>query len=210
MKEVKKTIGILDLESSSVLSKKDKYADLKDEEILARSSEEPELFSVIVDRYENAFLRKGRLILRSDEDAEDAVQEAFVKIYIAAKRFKPVPGASFSSWAYKIFLNHCFSMYKRRKVEKNLIGRLDPEMAEFLGSDQETENLEKKLDTDVLVSAVSKLPNILRRVLTMHFIEGKPQWSIAEAEGISLGAVRARIFRAKKELKKNQLNIKII
>ena len=83
----------------------EKYSYLKeakDEEILALSQIEPDIFELIIARYESAFIRKAKSILTNDEDAQDVVQEAFVKIYVAGKRFKVVEGASFSSWGYKM------------------------------------------------------------------------------------------------------------
>jgi RNA polymerase sigma-70 factor (ECF subfamily) len=141
-------------------------------------------------------------ILKDEDDAKDAVQEVFVKIYLGIEKFKKMEGASFSSWSYKILLNHCFSVYKKKKYEQSLTHKLDlDEMADIFPSERDSEHFENKLTFNALLSAISKLPNILRKVTVMHFIEGKPQKFIAKQEGISLGAVRARIFRAKDKLR---------
>ena len=63
---------------------------------------DPELLGVLIDRYEAAFLRKARSILYSPEEAEEAVQDVFTRIYVYADRYQPQEGASFSSWAYAI------------------------------------------------------------------------------------------------------------
>src|SRR3989338_2299425 len=77
----------------------------RDEDILRTSVKHPEFFSVLIDRYQDAFLRKALSIIKSREDAEDIVQEAFAKIYLNASRFVLQDGASFKSWGYKILLN---------------------------------------------------------------------------------------------------------
>ena len=79
---------------------------------------------------------------------------------------------------------------------------LDPEIQELVPSKAEIDSFEQKLDTDYVLSLISKLPVLLGRVLRLWSVEGKSQKDISKIEGISLGAVRARIHRAKKELKK--------
>lgn len=193
------------LDDSITLSSADKRTD---EEILALSVINPDTFSVIVDRYEEAFLRKTRQIILNDPDmARDIVQEAFVKIYVNAKKFKVQEGASFKSWGYKILINTCFTKYKKIKNEKVFLADLDPEIQELVPSKADYDSFEQKLDTDYVMSFISKLPVILGRVLRFYSVEGKSQKDIAKIEGISLGAVRARIHRAKKEIKKMDLNM---
>ncbi|MSU55328.1 MAG: RNA polymerase sigma factor [Candidatus Taylorbacteria bacterium] len=179
----------------------------KDEEILALSVTVPDAFSVLVDRYEEAFLRKANhIILNDPETVRDIVQEAFVKIYLNASKFKVQEGASFKSWGYKILINTCFTKYKKIKGERVYLADLDPEIQELVPSKEEGVLHEQRLDTDYVLSLISKLPVILGRVLKLYSVEGKAQKDIARIEGISLGAVRARIHRAKKELKKIGIN----
>jgi RNA polymerase sigma-70 factor (ECF subfamily) len=115
-------------------------------------------------------------------------------------------GASFKSWAYKILINTCFTKYNKLKIERVHLSDLDPELQELVPSKEESALFEQKLDTDYVLSLISKLPVILGRVLRLYSVEGKAQREIAKMEGISLGAVRARIHRAKKELKKMESN----
>src|SRR3989338_6857424 len=74
------------------------FSTLPDAEVLARSQKEPELFAVLVRRYEAPLLRRARKILFSQEDAEEAVQDAFTKMYLDAEKYSVQEGASFSSW----------------------------------------------------------------------------------------------------------------
>ena len=70
----------------------------KDHELLAESLENPSVFALLVDRYEEPFMRKIISITHSKEDAQDIVQEAFVKMYLNAKKFQLRESAAFSSW----------------------------------------------------------------------------------------------------------------
>lgn len=178
-----------------------------DEEILAISLKNPSFFEVLVSRYEGALLRKAKSILHSEEEAEDVVQDAFVKAYINAGKFKKVEGASFKSWIYKILINTCFTKYQKLKKEKKYTHDLDPEIAELVTDKYHVKNYDEKLDTDYLLSLISKLPNLLRKPVTMHFIEGKAQKDIARSEGVSENVIRTRIHRAKKFLKKMTVDI---
>jgi len=181
-----------------------------DEELLHLSLSNPSVFSLLVERYQGAFLKKGKQILKNPEEAEDAVQEAFVKIYINAGVFQKKEGASFKSWAYKIFLNQCFTVYKKLKTERDFFSQFDQEMVELIPDRSISLEHEKKLTADYLLSAVSKLPDVLCQVLSLHFIQDKPIKEVAGLLGISEGAVRTRIFRAKKELREKKLEYNLL
>lgn len=172
-----------------------------DEEILSRSFNKPHLFEALIDRYQEAFLRKAFYILGNREAAEDAVQDAFVKIYRNARRFVPVPGAGFKSWAYRILVNTCFTAYKKRKNEGQFLADLEPEIQELVADRGAGETRERELNRDEVESFLKELSPGLAEPMRRHFIEGKPHAEIAKKMDISEGAVRARVHRAKQELK---------
>ena len=173
-----------------------------DEEILERSVTNPRLFEYLVDRYQEAFLRKALYILKDKEAAVDAVQDAFVKMYRNAARFTPEPGAGFKSWGYRILVNTCFTAYKKRKNEGVFLRDLEPEFQELVADRRVMEEQEHELNRDEVRSFLQKLPDGLSLPMRLHFLEGKPHADVAKAMGISEGAVRARVHRAKAELKK--------
>ena len=80
----------------------DKAADWDDDLLLEASQTSPWLFTVLVQRYEEPFLRKAKSVVRNPLDAEEVVQDAFTKIYVNAHKYQPQSGAKFSSWAYRI------------------------------------------------------------------------------------------------------------
>ena len=170
---------------------------LTDAEVLARSRREPELFAVLVRRYEAPFLRRARAILRSPEDAEEVVQDAFTKIYLYADKYQPQEGASFSSWAYTVLTRVAFTRYAARRKEWGRVVELETEHYESL-PDERAEFLEDLSIRDEVVAALAKLPETAARVLRLQFIEGKSQEEIAASEGFSVPAVKTRVHRAKK------------
>jgi RNA polymerase sigma factor (sigma-70 family) len=178
-----------------------------DEAVLALSVHQPAFFSVIVGRYQDAFMQKARNILRNEEDACDVVQEALVRIYAAAPRFRVQEGARFSSWAYKILINQCFTMFKKRKHEIAQLAALDADLAEVLPDAHEMAEREQRMSAEYLLSLISRLPAMLGQAVRLHFIEGKPQKEIAAMEGVAEGTIRARIHRAKQELRKMHITL---
>jgi RNA polymerase sigma-70 factor (ECF subfamily) len=177
---------------------------LSDEELLTLSFERPAVFGLIVDRYQEPFLRKIRGIIEPESrviNAEDVVQETFVKIYLKGRSFNPQPGASFKSWAYKILLNTCFTAYQKAKKERSRYIELDPEISELVADQDDTER-ERVLDTDFLLSIFSRLPNAMGKIADLYFIQGKSHKQIAELERVSVGAVRTRIHRARRAIEK--------
>lgn len=172
-----------------------------DEEILALSINQPYLFGILLDRYQTAFLRKAESVLGNREDAEDITQETFVKIYRYADKFQVQEGASFKSWGYKILLNTAFTRYQKTKKRRSAIFNPEPEWYEAM-ADTKTQQFEKVETKDYLASVFARMPEHLSKVLKLYFIEGRPQEEIAQIEGVSLGAIKTRVHRAKKEFKK--------
>jgi len=175
---------------------------LKDEEILALSLEQPALFRILVSRYQEAFIRKALGIVRQREEAEEIVQETFVKIYFNGKKFKKMDGIEFKSWAYRILVNTAISRYRKisRKWQAESNDPLDLETAS--DSALSTENIileseNKSLTADLL----SRLPKPLARLVSLYYIEDKPYKEIAEQEGLTMAALKMKLFRAKKLLK---------
>ena len=173
---------------------------LTDAEILARSQREPELFAVLVRRYEASFLRRARSILRSPEDAEEVVQDAFTKMYLYADRYQPQEGASFSSWAYTILNRVAYTKYQTNKAARSERIELEPEHYESL-KDSKAEFLEDLSVRNEVIAALSRLPEAAARILRLQFIEGKTQEEIAASEHLSIPAVKTRVHRAKKLFK---------
>ncbi|HWB33973.1 MAG TPA: RNA polymerase sigma factor [Candidatus Paceibacterota bacterium] len=172
-----------------------------DEAVLAASLAHPGLFARLVRKYEEPFMRKARSIVRDEAEAEDIVQEAFTKIYLNAKRFRPVEGATFSSWGYRILINTALTHYARRKREGARTAELDEEIWALI-PDKDLRQFEKKEFSDEVASVLSRMSPLFAAALAGFFLEGKSQEEMAVQEGVSVGAIKTRVHRAKKEFKK--------
>ena len=174
---------------------------LTDAEILARSQKEPDLFALLVRRYEAALLRRAKAILRSPEDAEEVVQDAFTKMYLYADKYHMQEGASFSSWAYTILNRVAYTKYRVKSIERGKRAELLPEHYESL-PDARAEFLEDLSVRNEVIAALAKLPEAAAKILRLQFIEGKSQEEIAASEDLSIPAVKTRVHRAKRLFKK--------
>lgn len=173
---------------------------VSDDEIIARATVQPWLFQVLVERYQDAFLRKAKSIVFNELDAEEIVQDAFTKIYLNAHRYQPQAGAQFTSWAYRILMNTAFTRYQKLVKEGQRFSQLDPEFEQFIGERSEhTGFMEQR---DAIERILAKLPGHFAQVLRLHYLERYSHQDIADTTGENAGTVKARIHRAKDAFRK--------
>jgi len=178
----------------------DSVKELADEAILMRVQREPWLFTAILERYQAPFLRKTKTIIFNEQDAEEVVQDAFTKIYINAHRFEVREGAKFSSWAYTILVNTALTRYQKCVKEGKRTILLDPEYFELMGEMKEHSGFNH--DKDAIERVLVRLPGHFARVLRLHYLEHWSHKDIADESGETVGAIKARIHRAKAEFRK--------
>lgn len=174
----------------------------KDEEILKLALKKPSFFGLLVDRYQDSFLRTAQKILNHKEEAEDAVQDSFVKLYLNANKFKKMKGASFKSWAYKILINTSLTRYKKLKREWMLFERLDLKFYDKFISG-EVNDFESEADAKMIIDNILKdIPDNLRNAFKKYYLDDRPQKDIAREEKVSLAAIKMKLFRARRFFKK--------
>ena len=186
----------------------DSAHNLTDEEILLRAKAQPWLFRVLLDRYQDAFMRKALRIVYNQLDAEEVVQDAFTKIYLHAETFEYKEGAKFSSWGYRILMNTAFTRYQKLKKEGQRFTAIDPEFESFIGERSNHNGFEEKRDAVDRVLAV--MPGHFARVLRLHYLERWSQDDIARELGEATGTVKARIHRAKAAFRKEAGDIDLL
>ena len=173
----------------------------EDEEVLAKSQGSPWLFSILVDRYQEPFLRKARSVVRDPLDAEEVVQDAFTKIYVNADKYEPQAGAKFSSWAYRILMNTAFTRYQKLVKNNQRFSAMDPEYEQLYGEMKEHSGFEEKKDG--VGRILERMPGHFAFVLKLHYLERWSHQDIADETGENVGTIKARIHRAKAAFKKH-------
>ncbi len=131
--------------------------------------------------------------LGNASDAEDAVQETFLKIHRAATTF--TGEASFSTWAYRILVNTCYDALRRRKrrVEETNLDDATETAVRTAPNVDDTKRM-------ALRRMLDELPEQRRAVFTLFEIEGLSHAEIAAILGISEGNSKWILFATKKEL----------
>lgn len=178
----------------------DEAKDWEDEQILAESQSSPWLFAILVERYQAPFMRKVRSIIHDPQDAEEVVQDAFTKIYLNADKYEPQSGAKFSSWAYRILINTAFTRYQKLVKKNERFATMDPEYEQHYGAWALHEGFNEK--GDIIERVLAKLPGHFAEVLRLHYLERWSHQDIADETGEQVGAVKARIHRAKAAFRK--------
>ena len=164
------------------------------EEIKRGSLEE---YRYIVQKYQKPIFKYCFHMLGSVEEAEDAVQEVFIKAYQKLDYYKV--GTSFSSWLYKIAYNHCVD-YLRKKKHFSFVPLLDGIISDY---DTTAFPFEKDELSLLLQKAISMLSPEDKTVLMMRVLEEKSYEEIASILGKRLSTVRKKYERARKKVKQN-------
>jgi RNA polymerase sigma-70 factor (ECF subfamily) len=161
-----------------------------DEESIIRRCQEGDLmaYRAIYERYEQPLLRTALRVLSQKQDAEDAVQEAFLKLHRSINNYKK--GSKFSTYLFRILLNSCFDILRKR----NRAGFNTREIEDlpYYPSHESYFNIER---------AIEALPQQMRICFILFAVEEFGQEEIAQILNKSLGTVKATVHRAKARLR---------
>ncbi len=178
-------------------------ADVSDLNIINRiRAGDIQAFEEIVTKYRHRVYNLCRYMTGSARDAEDAAQDAFIKVYRSLEKFRD--SGSFFSWLYRIAVNTCID-YRRKKVFESLFRSADGK--EFtIETESNTpspeESLESKQTGAAIERCLSFLSHKLRTVIVLNEIEGLSYEEIADVLNVSTGTVKSRISRAREELRR--------
>jgi RNA polymerase sigma-70 factor (ECF subfamily) len=168
-----------------------------DEELsteLLREGVGPEIFAEIVRRYQRPIYYHCRNLLVSHDDADDAVQNALIKIWQNASQFK---GESLlRTWIYRIATNESINLIRKRKPTIDF-DEAQPEMAEMITEDLYLSGDEIALK---LQKAMCFLPFKQKLVFTLRYFEDLSYADIALLTSTSEGALKASYHHAVKKL----------
>jgi len=152
----------------------------------------------------DSLYRSARRMTRNDSDAEDLVQEVFLRAYQFFHQFRP--GTGFRAWIFKILTNTFINQYRRRTREPETVSYEEGEDFHLYSrltesADDEWGNPEKlvlqKLQYEDILAAIDRLPDDYRVAVTLSDMEGFSYKEIAEIMGCPIGTVRSRLNRAR-------------
>lgn len=148
-------------------------------------------FSSMVDRYKDRLMNVISRMLSSAEEAEDIVQETFVRVYQHRQSFNFQH--CFSTWIYTICLNLARNeLRKRKKFKFYEISDMQGHEAEFAVEMKLPSRLPQALD-----AAIKDLPEKYRTAFLLRDVQEMPYEEVAEVLGVPLGTVKSRVNRAR-------------
>jgi RNA polymerase sigma-70 factor (ECF subfamily) len=185
----------------------------RDRDLVARAQAgELAAFDELIGRHSGRMFQLAFGLLGNRQDAEEVVQDTFVRAYRNLAGFRGE--ASFSTWLYRIATNLARNKYqwnRRRGAEVNFsLSAMSPNM-EDQGHQEDMAPPDESMGPDRIIeqgelagsiaAAVNRLPEALREVMVLRHVEDLPYERIAEICGVRLGTVKSRLSRAREMVK---------
>jgi RNA polymerase sigma-70 factor (ECF subfamily) len=178
-----------------------------DRELVRRAqADDKDAYEELVRRHQQRVLAVASGILRRHEDVEDIAQQVFVKAYFSLKRFDG--RAAFSTWLYRITLNECWDLLRKKKVRPLLYeSDLSEEQAQRVASAENSEgagpDIRQRLETQQRVERLlAGLDERDRLMLMLKEVQGFSIEEIAEVLELNANTVKVRLFRARRRVVK--------
>jgi RNA polymerase sigma-70 factor, ECF subfamily len=178
-----------------------------------RQSKDLNSFRILVRRYQNRVFNAAYRMLGSKEEAEEVVQDTFIKIHQGMDSFRSE--STFAAWVFRISHNLCIDTLRFRKKRSSIQlvpfktrtvegegGSELPEVDDIPDSSLEpAQQLDVQEESAVLEASLKSLPESQRAVLVLHDLEGFQYQEISQIIGASIGTVRSRLHYGRIKLK---------
>ena len=183
-----------------------RYGDLADGELVQRAQQgDTRAFDELVVRYQDKVYRLAYKILRNEDDAAEALQDAFTSAFRGIKNFKAE--STFSTWLYRVATNASLMKYRKRRddhlsLEQSQSPQRDAEPLAI--PDWSQQPLEELLDAEareVLGREVDLLPANEKEVFVLRDIMEQSNADVATELGLTIAAVKSRLHRARLHLR---------
>ena len=168
-------------------------------------------FAALVDRYKDMVFTLSLKMLQNREEAEEAAQDTFIKIYKSLAKFKGE--SKFSTWIYQITYNNCLDSLRKQKRSRKVV-----ELDEF--TEHEVRSLANVLHTieeterkELIKKSLNLLAAEENFLLTLYYFNEASLKEISAIMGINENNVKIKLFRSRKKLAtilKNKLEPEII
>lgn len=152
-------------------------------------------YAQIIDKYKNPLYGTILRMTRNPHDAQDLVQEAFIKVYEQLEKYEGT--GSFSAWLYRVAINHCMDAFRKKSYpqseieEEKVIHHNHPEVI-FL----------KKEANRQLEKLIGRLSADERMIILLRYRSELSYGEISEVLGLPLATIRNKLHRAKKKMRK--------
>ncbi|NRA45893.1 MAG: sigma-70 family RNA polymerase sigma factor [Oligoflexales bacterium] len=159
-------------------------------------------FTGLVKRHSQSFFRVALSLLHNEQEAEDVVQDAFLKIWNKPKLWDPSRGAKFTTWFYKIVFYGCLD-----KIRKNSRVPARSTAAEPTIDPKQEQQIDLKKRMDILKNAMEKLNDKENKAVFLCLIQQLSHAEAAEEMETGVRSLQGILMRAKTRLRSNFLDI---
>ena len=167
-------------------------------------------FSELVNKYRKSVHALAWRKIQDFHIAEDITQETFLKAYQGLSTLKEPQ--SFASWLYVIATNHCKTWLSKKRLQTQSLENTDTDELEtatyssYISTEKERDAVETK--REVVKKLLAKLQESDRTVITLYYLGGMTYEEISRFLGVSISAIKNRLYRARQHLKKEEPMIK--
>lgn len=188
----------MDYDSGKRTARMDNHYSRLDDEFLLKHIQQGEhgAFAALVQRHARKFYRIAYRLLFSKNDAEDIVQEAFLKLWEQPKLWNEGKKAKFTTWFYRVVTNLCLDFNRKKRPFV-----LDEKLQIADDRPGQEASLHDKQQQRLLDRFMRELPEKQQLALNLCFYEGISNREAAEIMGVSTKALQSLIMRAKTTLK---------
>ncbi len=175
-----------------------KLENLSDEELMVRVQDaDHSAFSILVTRHTKMFYAAAYRMYPYQDEAEDIVQEAFMKLWNRPEIWKADKGAKFTTWFYRVVTNQAIDFARKIKNTKGseALDRITDKTA------SQQEMMEQTQQEQMLEDAIQELPERQKLALNLCFYEGLSNKEAAEIMDVGVKALESLLMRAKAGLK---------
>lgn len=154
-------------------------------------------YTLLVERHTDRFYGLAWRMCGQKQDAEDIVQDAFIKIWQNPSLFNPDKGVKFTTWFYRVIVNLSYDVGRKKKPQA------PPEILDYMVADGAAADevmIQRQVETEV-ESAIQLLPGRQKTALNLCFYEGLSNAETAEIMGVGVKALESLLMRAKTKLK---------
>jgi RNA polymerase sigma-70 factor, ECF subfamily len=154
-------------------------------------------FEALMRRYNRRLFRIARSILRDNDAADDAVQEAHIRAFTNLDRYEPT--GKFGAWLARLAFNEALMIRRRSRPDTVPLDQIDASSLTSTASD--ADQLDAVQTRQLLEQAVDSLPEVFRTVFVLRVVEQLSGVETAACLGINETTVRTRLFRAQQRLR---------
>ncbi|SEM54232.1 RNA polymerase sigma-70 factor, ECF subfamily [Mesobacillus persicus] len=163
------------------------------EEVLAGNKQ---AYAQIINKYKNQLYATILRMTKNPQDAQDLVQEAFIKVYHQLGKYEGK--GTFSSWIYRVAINHCMDEFRKKRYKMQ---QLEISEDQVVNSNHPEVIFMKKEKNRQLEKLIGTLPEEERIIILLRYVNELSYSEISELVEVPVSSVRNKLHRAKKKLR---------